>query len=278
MLKGTTVALFYKNQRVKMMNHQSEPWWALRDMVRIFNFPNISKLSEKLDKETCKLFLADQSDILGKHAKTQKMYFVNKIGLEKILTLADDKEKAEEFRIWIETEVLPNLEKLLDIAENTPTTKNNLSVAANLQKAQMLIRIAENKATPHNEQIRLLDMAVRELTGTGFNLDITVNAKPIDIMELPEVVVFIHKKETKLVDGVKVNYITADMIAKKWRTFFDNTFDGKAFSEIANEFGYKNPKFGYWQRVMTPDGEAREFMYFDGTVLDYINKKFGRVA
>ena len=283
-MKKSTVTLFYKNQRVKMMNHKSEPWWALRDMVRIFNFPNISKLSEKLDKETCKLFLAEACNIFGEYVSTKEMYFVNKRGLEKVLSLAGDEEKAEDFRIWLENEILPNLEKLSDVDKNTSNTKNNLSVHASLQKAQMLIRIAENKAVPYGEQLRLLDLAVKELTGAGLNLENLNGVQPIDdvkivdIMELPEVVGFIHGKQTKIVDGVKVDYLTADMMAEKWRNPSNNTFKGKDFSELANDYGYKEPKFGYWQRVMTPDGEAREFMYFDGSMLDYMNKKFGRVA
>ena len=288
MVKSNTVVLFYENQCVKMTKFISEPWWALRDLVRIFKFPNISNLSRKLDSETCKLFVADVCDNSGTHLGTRKTYFVNKSGLEKVLTLADDKEKVEDFRMWIENEVLPNIEELLDVVKNTPTMKNHLSIHASLQKAQMLIRIAEHKAVPYGEQLRLLDLAAQELTGAGLSLEVINDVQPInsaepvavceDITELPEVVGFIRKKETKVVDGVKVNYLTADMMAKKWRNPTDKSFSGKDFSELADDYGYKEPKFGYWQRVMTPDGEAREFMYLDGTMLDYMNKKFGRVA
>ncbi len=259
--------LYYSGQKLRTIQIEDSHWWAIHDVSRIIKLVRYEKFKDKLSDEEKKIVVVKNSNGRG----GSRLTFINKSALYAFLNRSY-RHEAVEFQHWLESEIGVNFS---DIQEQN---KKSLSVAANLQKAQMLIRIAENKATPYNEQIRLLDMAVRELTGTGFNLDMTINAKPIDIMELPEVVGFIHKKETKLVDGVKVNYITADMMAKKWRTFFDNTFDGKAFSEIANEFGYKNPKFGYWQRVMTPDGEAREFMYFDGTVLDYINKKFSRVA
>ena len=77
----------------------------------------------------------------------------------------------------------------------------------------------------------------------------------------------------------EVQFLPADMMALKWRTPNEHdTFSGEDFSELADEYGYKTSKYGFWQKVMTPQGEAREFMYIDGTMLDYLYRKYQRVA
>ena len=163
-MQRSTVTLLYDGQSVKMARIAGKPWWALRDMCRIFDFGNISHFANRLDKEDCKIFSVDFGDKLG----ARKVYFVNKNGLDKALTLAVDEDKAAHFKTWIENEILPNFDKLITF-EAVKAVKNNLSIQASFQKAQMLIRIAENKAVPHSEQLRLLDMAVQELTGAGLN-------------------------------------------------------------------------------------------------------------
>ena len=266
--------LDYKGQKIRTTLIDGERWWSLHDVsIAAETTTKYYAYSKKLNDNEKKIVVITHSNKRG----GAKYIFVNESALYNFLNRSYN-PKAVEFQKWLETEIG------LDFSSIQIKEKLNSSIQASLQKAQMLIRIAENKAVPHSEQLRLLDMAAKILTGTGFNTDEVLKAKQSiekdahrDIMDLPEVVGFIREKETKSVNGCLVDFLPAEMMAIKWRSP-NEKFNGKDFNELANEDGYKTSQFGFWQRVMTPQGEAREFMYIDGTLLDYVNKKRNRVA
>lgn len=268
----------YDGQKLRAAMVENSLWWSLHDVSAIIKIPKTyHAFAQKLSSKEKKIIILENANRHG----GSRMIFISPA---KVYTFLNRSYRPEAVKLqrWIE-EKFPDIFNSETEAEFKAETKS--SIQASLQKAQMLIRIAEHKAVPLDEQLRLLDLAVKELTGVGLNLDEVTSLKAavekttgVDIMDLPEVVGFIKEKTTKTVDGVTVNYLTADMMAKKWREPSDIAFSCKDFSEFADEYGYKSPKFGFWQRVMTPDGEAREFMYIEGTMLDYMSKKVGRVA
>ena len=268
--------LDYNGQKVRITQIEGNRWYSLCDVCKkVLGFVHFEKFSKNLNIDEKKKVSVLNSRGFG----GMQMYFINEKGLLKVLELSGRPE-AEDFKRWLTNEVG------VDFTEIQTNVRSKVSIQASLQKAQMLIRIAENKAVPHSEQLRLLDMAVQELTGAGLNtnevLSIRQSVEKIvraDITDLPEVVGFIQEKETKDVNGCLIDFLPADMMALKWRTPNEHdTFSGEDFSELADEYGYKTSKYGFWQRVMTPQGEAREFMYIDGTMLDYLCKKYQRVA
>ena len=283
MKAGATAFLTYKGQALKMVQFEDESWWALRDMCRIFDFNNVTTLAGRIDEDNRKMFLAE-SGIGGAHG-THRSYFVNKAGLDQALTFVRDKEEATEFKTWIEKEILPNLDRYKPSEEVAKNLKGSLSLHASFHKAQMLIRIAENKAVPHSEQLRLLSIAAQLLTGTGFSAEkenVLEDAQsadeanqpeeenmPRDIMDLPEVVGFIHNTEEIVENGFKVYYYPAEVKSHSW-CYSRKRLSLEEFNELANTYGFKIPELGYWKRVMTPKGEAREFMYAHGGLIDFI--------
>ena len=70
-------------------------------------------------------------------------------------------------------------------------------VDVNLRRVGLMIRAAEHKAVPHSEQLRLLNMAVRDLTGTEINLTPSKPTAALTLMGLPEVFGAITKRNTK---------------------------------------------------------------------------------
>ena len=243
--------LNYNGQKLRTAIVEGNRLWAIYDVSKIIKASKAYyNFSQKLSDEEKKIIIVDNAKRHG----GSRLIFVSNSALYTFLNRSYHPE-AVKFQHWIE-EKFPDIFKSELEVKSTPKS----SIQAILQKAQMLIRIAEHKAVPLNEQLRLLDLATKELTGTGLDLEKTFDVDPINILELPEVVGFIHEKVTQSINGKATDYLPAELMVIKWREFLNNTFDAKYFSELADEFGYKNPEFGFWKKVLTPDGEAREFM------------------
>lgn len=93
------------------------------------------KFKDKLSNEEKKTVIVKNSNGRG----GSRLIFINKSSLYTFLNRSYRRE-AVEFQHWLESEIGVNFS---DIQEQN---KKSLSVAANLQKVQMLIRIAENKS------------------------------------------------------------------------------------------------------------------------------------
>ena len=66
-----------------------------------------------------------------------------------------------------------------------------------------MIRAAEHKAVPKSEQLRLLSMAIKDLTGTELNLSASQKGQAVSLMDLPEVFGASRKAKLKTSDGAK---------------------------------------------------------------------------
>lgn len=263
--------LNYNRQMLRTINDMNVTWCAVLDICRILGFRRVQDIVRKMHGKNCKVFEVKHPNTFG----AMKLTFVNPQGLQKMISFSE-KPEAEDFKRWAEYGEFPDVGKIEESVENTPV----MSVQATLQKAQMLIRLAEHKAVPQDEQLRLLSLAAEELTGVGFNtgnivepIITTEHSTEPDIMSLPEVFGYIREKVTKQVDGCFVDFYPAKLLVKRMARR-NCHFDGaKAFNDSANENNFKTPYHGIWEKVTTPNGDAREFLYLDGLLTDFIARR-----
>ena len=273
----------YKGHPIRLVWLDGEWWWSLCDVYnKVLGYSCYHNIAnKKLRKGKSRTVLFVDGEIEG----YSKLRFINKTALREIVT-ETIRSKLEDFLRWIESECVmptPTAPELLsspsDETQDIPL-KKKVSVAASIQKAQMLIRVAEHKAIPHAEQLRLLNLAVQELTGTGLKIDLPklTDDKPIqpdsdnteqpkfdpDIMKLPEVIGYAPRKRNKKIGNQLFTFYTAADIGEQMQ------MSAMEFNQFANRHNLKNVYTGIWERVMTPHGEAREFMYIYGVLRPYI--------
>lgn len=136
-----------------------------------------------------------------------------------------------------------------------------------MQRAGLIIRAAEHKAVPQSEQLRLLSIAVRDLTGTELNVNVPAQQKcqVLGLKDLPEVFGFVKKGKRKSFGRGKgsVQFYSlleiADMLG----------ITPSEFNDFADEHNLKSGFTGEWVRVNTPQGEAREYVYLSCVMDDY---------
>lgn len=239
---------------VRVIGDFENPQFCLSDVCKILELPQVAKVVQRLNKE-----------VLSRHpletaGGVQDMYFVNEDGLYDVI-LDSRKPEAKRFRKWITGEVLPSIRKTGSYA-----LPGKPSVEAGLQRVGLLVRVAEHKAVPQSEQLRLLNMAVRELTGTELNLGESARESQgmeLGIMELPEVFGVIKRKKSKKFGKYTFYFYPvieiADMVG----------VSPLKFNQYADEHGLKCARNGFWERVKTPQGDAREFIYTQEVTLQY---------
>ena len=224
--------LNYKGKPVRVVQIDGERWWSLSDVCyRILHYSSYHNIANRhLKPEESKTLFLD--NVIGLNRR--RLRFVNDEGLRKLLSYAI-KPEVESFKHWLETEHgFKFCEKkfsasvLLDDKTARTQIKKAPSAEASLQKAQMLIRIAEHKAVPHGEQLRLLSLAVEELTGTGLKLDKLVSTKYLqsafdpEIMKLPEALGFAYKKKTLKIAKQTFTFYPVCYLAERMDMSVDN--------------------------------------------------------
>lgn len=162
----------YGGQQVRTLLIEKEPWWVLTDVCKVLGLSNASNVSRRLDADE-RMTVTRGYSHPGQRGGAQRTIIVNERGLYSVI-LRSDKPKAKEFKRWITHDVLPS------IRQSGTYTPPNVPVAVpaepklpedvRLKRAELLIRAAEHPALPQEEQLRLLNRAVLDLTGTGIKL------------------------------------------------------------------------------------------------------------
>lgn len=251
----------YGEQEVRTVLIEGNPWWVLADVCKVLELREPHRVAARLDDDE-----RTQMTVVDSMGRKQKMWHINESGLYSVI-LRSDKTEAKTFKRWITHEVLPAIRRTGGYAVPTETMPEP-SVETGLQKVGLIIRVAEHKAVPQSEQLRLLDLAIRDLTGTGINFTLAENNSSLPIMELPEVTGVLKKGKTKRGKGYIVEYLTLSQIAD--RAMCSPT----EFNEFANANGIKeNSLYGEWVRVQSSQGDAREFLYNSTFVLDEYRKE-----
>ena len=245
----------YGEREVRTLLIDDDPWWVLVDVCRVLELSSTTHVAERLDDDE-KMTLNLAKGHSGRRGGAQRMLVINESGLYSVI-LRSDKAEAKAFKRWITHEVLPTIRKTGQYAVSEAEPRPQLSVETGLQRAGLIIRAAEHKAVPQSEQLRLLDIAVRDLTGTSLNLTppAPMLVSAVGLMDLPETVGALKKGRTKKARGSTVAYHTLSEIA-------DLAGVSEAeFNDFAETHGLKTGADGEWVRVNTPSGPAREFLY-----------------
>lgn len=246
----------YGEQDVRTVLIEDNPWWVLTDVCRVLELGSPHKVAARLDEDE-----RNQIPVIDSMGRQQATNIINESGLYSVI-LRSDKAEAKEFKRWITHEVLPAIRKTGSYS--MPEVERELSVETGLQRAGLIIRAAEHRAVPQSEQLRLLDMAIRDLTGKGLDLTPHVDTRSLPLMELPEVTGVLKKGKTKKGKGYNVQFYTLTEIADMAGT------SAAEFNEFAETHDLKNTVLnGEWVRVNAPQGEAREFLYASFVLQEY---------
>lgn len=229
-----------------------EVWFVAKDVCDILELSDVSMATRSLDQDE-----KDTSKVctLG---GAQDMTIISEPGLYK-LAFKSKKPIAKKFVRWVTHDVLPAIRRTGQYKISEP------SVETGLQRVGLIIRAAEHKAMPQSEQLRLLSLAVRDLTGTELNLYAQQKCQVLGLNELPEVFGFIKKGKAKNLGRGKgmVQFYSlleiSDILG----------ITPSEFNGFADEHNLKSAYNGEWVRVETPQGEAREFVYIQSVISDY---------
>lgn len=173
---GDLKVFAYGEQQVRTVLVDDAPWWVLADVCKALGLTTPSRVAERLDEDE-KITLNLAQGHSGQRGGAQRLIVVNERGLYAVI-LRSDKPEAKKFKRWVTHEVLPSIRQTgaYDAASAQPTIDTvpvaapvvpELSAGVRLKRAELLIRAAEHPALPQDEQVRLLNQAVMDLTGMG---------------------------------------------------------------------------------------------------------------
>ena len=259
---------------VRTVEIEGEIWFVAKDVCNILELDNVTKALYGLDddeKSSVRISdcFQDNTLTLSKGIQNRGNPNVNIIsepGLYK-LAFKSHKPEAKKFVRWVTHTVLPTIRRTgrFNVSESPIDTEP--SVDAGLQRIGLIIRAAEHKAVPQSEQLRLLSMAVKGLTGTELDLNGSAQQKcqVVGLMELPEVFGVLTKgKNENFGRGVGlVRFYCILEIADALH------IAPSEFNDFADEHNLKAGYNGEWVRVNTAQGEAREFVYMNIVISKY---------
>ena len=246
----------YGDNAVRTIEIDGEVWFVAKDVCDILDIQNTTQAIQNLDEDERSMFY------IGRQGEAN---IISEPGLYK-LAFRSKKPEAKKFVRWVTHEVLPEIRKTgsfgFNVSESPIDTEP--SVDAGLQRIGLIIRAAEHKAVPQSEQLRLLSMAVKGLTGT--ELDLTPQScQVLGLMDLPEVFGTLKKGKTESFGRGKgsVRFYSLLEIADALG------IAPSEFNDYADEHNLKSGCNGEWVRVKTAQGEAREFLYLRNVVVEY---------
>jgi prophage antirepressor-like protein len=161
--------------QVRTVIRNGEPWWILKDICRVLEMKSNSagEVVKRLDKDEY-----DSIGLTDSLGRKQKTYVVNESGLYSIL-VRSDKPKAQPFRKWITSEVLPTIRRTGGYVANEDMFIENYlpfldEPYKNLFRLQMTIINQLNDRIRHDEP--LVEFA-NQVTDTANLIDMNAMAK-----------------------------------------------------------------------------------------------------
>ncbi|MCL2072072.1 MAG: phage antirepressor KilAC domain-containing protein [Oscillospiraceae bacterium] len=97
----------YKDNEVRMIEIDGEPWWILSDVCNVLSLTNPSKVALRLDEDERSKFDLGRSDETGGGGEAN---IINESGLYSVI-LRSDKPSAKSFRRWITHDILPSIRR-----------------------------------------------------------------------------------------------------------------------------------------------------------------------
>ena len=258
----------YEGQELRTVLLNDMTWWVANDVAKILSLKNIRKnLAAFPDDEQADVTIGYTSS--NGIVQNRKVLCVNEAGLYRLI-FQSRKAEAEKFKRWVFHEVIPAIRKTgsYTMQKNEPL-EEELSAAVEMQKAQMLIRAAEHKAIPKGEQLRLLNTAIKILTGKELDFSAMQEEpqKVVSLMKLPEVICQIKNGTIRNFGEITIKFYSlleiADILG----------IAPVKFDRFADNYKLKNDgHYGMWERIAVPQGEAREFVYRQSAIQKYKNE------
>ncbi len=250
---------------VRTVEINGEVWFVAKDVCDILEHSNHRMAIQDLDE--------DEKGVSNVYTLggMQDMTIISEPGLYK-LAFKSRKKEAKKFVRWVTHEVLPAIRRTgrFNVSESM-TEGTEPSAETRLQRIGLIIRAAEHKAVPQSEQLRLLSIAVKDLTGAELNLEhqLPPKCQVLSLMDLPEVFGVIKKGKVRSFGRGKgsVKFYSILEIA--------DTFGvtPSELNDFADEHDLKSRYNGEWVRVKTAHGEAREFIYLLSAFSGYCAKE-----
>ncbi len=239
---------------VRIFEIDAEVWFVAKDVCDILGIKNARDAISELDDDEKNIVA-----ITDGNRGNPNTSIISEPGLYK-LTFKSRKKEAKKFVRWVTHEVLPTIRRTgrFNVSESM-VEGIEPSVETGLQCIGLIIRAAEHKAVPQSEQLRLLSIAVKDLTGTELNLNCLVPQKcqALSLMDLSEVFGAVKKGKAKNFGRGKGSVRLYSLIE------IADTLGvtPSELNDFADEHGLKSRYNGEWVRVKTSQGEAREFVY-----------------
>lgn len=171
---------------VRTVEIDGEVWFVAKDVCDILEIQNTTQAIQNLDEDERSMFY------IGRQGEAN---IISEPGLYK-LAFKSKKPEAKKFVRWVTHTVLPTIRQTgrFNVSE---TDSSEPSVDAGLQRVGLIIRAAEHKAVPQSEQLRLLSIAVKDLTGTELNVSARQECHATALTDLPEVFGVLKKGKTR---------------------------------------------------------------------------------
>jgi len=165
----------YGEKQVRTMLIGEATWRALVDVCRAISLTTPSRVAERLGPDE-KMTLRLVKGQVGVRGGAPRLIFVSESGLQSILARSN-KPEAKKFKRWVTREMVAAARKTA-ADEPQPSAPSSvvpvatpvvpeLPMQERISRAGLLIRAAEHPAIPQDEQVRLLNIAVLDLTGMG---------------------------------------------------------------------------------------------------------------
>lgn len=232
-MKNNIVAFNYKEQQVRTIEKNGEPWFVGKDVAEILGYGNTKDaLLNHVDEED--RVILQKSENTTFEIPNRGMTIINESGLYSLI-LSSKLPTAKEFKHWVTSEVLPSIRKTGEY-KITPAQQNRLDIMernSRAREASLWLRISAQVKSDTYRQV-CTSYASTVLAGR-------------EVIPLPQ---------------TTQHHYSATEIGKMFGV------SKQAIGNLANQYGMKTDEYGAWYHDKSPYSakEVDVFKYNDHAV------------
>lgn len=232
-MKNNIVAFNYKEQQVRTIEKNGEPWFVGKDVAEILGYGNTKDaLLNHVDEED--RVILQKSENTTFEIPNRGMTIINESGLYSLI-LSSKLPTAKEFKHWVTSEVLPSIRKTGEY-KITPAQQNRLDIMernSRAREASLWLRISAQVKSDTYRQV-CASYASTVLAGR-------------EVIPLPQ---------------TTQHHYSATEIGKMFGV------SKQAIGNLANQYGMKTDEYGAWYHDKSPYSakEVDVFKYNDHAV------------
>lgn len=223
----------YNGNEVRTVQHNGETWWVLKDVCKVLDLSNPSKVADRLEEDERSNFK------LGRQGEA---IIINESGLYNVI-LRSDKPEAKPFRKWVTSEVLPSIRKhgayttpgkakIIGMTEYQQMMATTRAENVKIRKAQILERLADQYDGTYKQVLHA--HATKELTGEYLLPLPQLKEKTYSATEIGDIL------------GISSNKV----------------------GTLTNRYNLKNEKYGAWfnDKAKGHNKEVQTFRYYENVI------------